>query len=172
MALRRRDADLLHGVLHVERASKEINSSAESMAGDKGLSFGPTKTHATRKLKPPGFLIPMIEAHLATSPATPTRCCSRARPGSRSGHNLSTSASSSPPSAPPSPRRYTRSAAMTSAALSLAVAPNLHVVKERLGHDDIRKTVNIYGHLLPSADDALAAGLDGWPDPSWLMQVV
>lgn len=42
-ALRRRDVDPLHGVLHVERALKEINSSAESMAEDKGLVFGPTK---------------------------------------------------------------------------------------------------------------------------------
>lgn len=37
--------------------------------------------------------------------------------------------------------------------------PSLHVVKERLGHEDIRTTINIYGHLLPSVDEALAAGL-------------
>lgn len=49
----------------------------------------------------------------------------------------------------------------TCASLSLA-APggNLHVVKERLSHDDIRTTINIYGHLLPSVDEALADGLD------------
>jgi integrase len=47
----------------------------------------------------------------------------------------------------------------TAAALSLAVAPNLHVVKERLGHEDIRTTINTYGHLLPSVDAALADGL-------------
>jgi hypothetical protein len=33
-------------------------------------------------------------------------------------------------------------------------------VKERLGHDDIRTTINIYGHLLPSVDAALADALD------------
>lgn len=43
--------------------------------------------------------------------------------------------------------------------LSLAVAPNLHVVKERLGHQDIRMTVSTYGHLLPSIDAALPDGL-------------
>ena len=48
----------------------------------------------------------------------------------------------------------------TCAALSLGVAPNLSVVKDRLGHDDIRTTINIYGHLLPSVDEALADGLD------------
>jgi integrase len=47
----------------------------------------------------------------------------------------------------------------TCASLSLAVAPNLHVVKERLGHEDIRTTINVYGHLLPSVDQALADGL-------------
>ena len=47
----------------------------------------------------------------------------------------------------------------TCASLSLSIAPNLHVVKERLGHEDIRTTVNIYGHLLPSVDAALADGL-------------
>lgn len=48
----------------------------------------------------------------------------------------------------------------TCATLSLSIAPNLAIVKERLGHDDIRTTINLYGHLLPSADEALADGLD------------
>lgn len=47
----------------------------------------------------------------------------------------------------------------TCASLSLSVAPNLHVVKERLGHEDIRTTLNTYGHLVPSVDAALADGL-------------
>jgi integrase len=47
----------------------------------------------------------------------------------------------------------------TAASLSLAVTPNLHVVKERLGHEDIRTTINIYGHLLPNVDAALADAL-------------
>ena len=47
----------------------------------------------------------------------------------------------------------------TAASLSLALTPNLHVVKERLGHEDIRTTINIYGHLLPNVDAALADAL-------------
>lgn len=39
------------------------------------------------------------------------------------------------------------------------MSPNLHVVKERLGHEDIRATVNTYGHMLTSVDAALADGL-------------
>lgn len=48
----------------------------------------------------------------------------------------------------------------TCASLSLGVAPNLHMVKERLGHEDIRTTINVYGHLVASVDAALADGLD------------
>jgi integrase len=47
----------------------------------------------------------------------------------------------------------------TCAALSLSVAPNLVMVKERLGHESIRTTVDIYGGLLPSVDAALSDGL-------------
>lgn len=42
-ALRRRDIDLLHGTLRIERAVKEINTSAEQ---DKELLLGPTNCPA------------------------------------------------------------------------------------------------------------------------------
>ena len=48
----------------------------------------------------------------------------------------------------------------TCASLSLAVSPNLHAVKERLGHEDIRTTINTYGHLVLSVDAALVDGLN------------
>jgi hypothetical protein len=47
----------------------------------------------------------------------------------------------------------------TCAALSLAVSPNLAMVQARLGHEDIRTTINVYGHLLPSVEEALSEGL-------------
>lgn len=47
----------------------------------------------------------------------------------------------------------------TCAALSLEVQPNLAMVQARLGHEDIRTTINIYGHLLPSEEAALGEGL-------------
>jgi integrase len=46
------------------------------------------------------------------------------------------------------------------ASLSLAVIHNLHAVKERLGHEDIRTTTNVYGHLVPSFNAALTDGLN------------
>jgi integrase len=61
----------------------------------------------------------------------------------------------------------------TCASLSLAVAwtytskssdLSLHAVKERLGHEDIQTTVNRYGHMLASVDEALADGLGAMHD--------
>lgn len=47
----------------------------------------------------------------------------------------------------------------TCAALSLEVQPKLAMVQARLGHQDIRTTINVYGHLLPSVEAALSEGL-------------
>jgi integrase len=59
----------------------------------------------------------------------------------------------------------------TSAALSLAADASergLFIVMKRLGHKDIRTTINICGHLAPDVDVAHADDLDAaWlaPDP-------
>jgi len=44
----------------------------------------------------------------------------------------------------------------TAATLSLAANPNLALVKERLGHENIATTVDLYGKRVPSVDAALA----------------
>jgi integrase len=44
----------------------------------------------------------------------------------------------------------------TCAALSLAASPNLTLVKERLGHENIATTIDLYGKRVPSVDAALA----------------
>ncbi len=41
----------------------------------------------------------------------------------------------------------------------LAVSPTLHAVKVRLGHESIKTTVDLYGHLVPSVDAGLSDGL-------------
>jgi integrase len=47
-------------------------------------------------------------------------------------------------------------------ATSLLIAAGAHpkAIQEHLGHRDIATTLNVYGHLLPSARDGLAAALD------------
>ncbi len=39
------------------------------------------------------------------------------------------------------------------------MSPNVHIVKERLGHSDIGMTINTYGHMVQSVDRALAERL-------------
>lgn len=49
----------------------------------------------------------------------------------------------------------------TCAALSLAANPSLALVKERLGHENIATTVDLYGKRVPSVDAALADAVGG-----------
>jgi len=209
-ALRRKDVNPLTGDLHIVNAIKEINSSAETLDGDKGLIVGATKTHQDRKGKLPAFLRELLTTFLA-EPSTPNRdglvlVIRDTKDGPEFDRSpdpfdpdavLFTTAGGSPirhntfykrvfrpiiagrPAAEATQGRRARPAVPglwpkghrlhrlrwhdlrhTCATLSLSIAPNLSVVKERLGHGDIRTTINTYGHLLPSVDAALADGLD------------
>jgi integrase len=167
-ALRRRDVDPLGCVLRVERALKEIHTTADALQREKGLVFGPTKTHAARKMTLPRFLCELLAAHLAQpSPGGngPDDLLFPTKTGKPTRHSLFYRRRFRPAVRVLWPKGHRLHALRwhdlrhTCASLSLAVAPNLHVVKERLGHDDIRTTVNVYGHLLPSVDAALADGL-------------
>ena len=44
----------------------------------------------------------------------------------------------------------------------MLIAANAHpkAIQDHLGHRDIQTTFNVYGHLLPQAQEALAAALD------------
>ncbi len=48
----------------------------------------------------------------------------------------------------------------TAAALAIAHGAHPMTIKERLGHASITTTMDRYGHLFPSADEALAEALD------------
>ncbi|MBW3601647.1 MAG: site-specific integrase, partial [Actinobacteria bacterium] len=49
----------------------------------------------------------------------------------------------------------------TAASLAIAVGAHPAVIRDRLGHSSITTTIDTYGHLFPSLDEALAEGLDG-----------
>jgi len=49
----------------------------------------------------------------------------------------------------------------TAAALAIAQGAHPLVIKERLGHSSITVTLDRYGGLFPSLDEAIADGLDG-----------
>ncbi|HEX4189229.1 MAG TPA: site-specific integrase [Solirubrobacteraceae bacterium] len=178
-ALRRKDVDLLHGELHVRQALKDINTTSEHLAADeKGLLFGPTKTHAARKLSLPQPITAMLTEHLAgplPGGPSPDALIFTAPEGGPVRHGLFyrrvfkptlTGVESKDPKkrrAPALPKHLHalrwHDLRHTAAALSIQVSPNLAMVQSRLGHEDIRTTINIYGHLLPSVEAALAEGL-------------
>jgi len=50
----------------------------------------------------------------------------------------------------------------THAALLIAQGVDIMTVSRRLGHENIRITLDLYGHLLPGQDEKAAAALDGF----------
>jgi integrase len=48
----------------------------------------------------------------------------------------------------------------TAAALAISVGAHPKVIQQRLGHSSIKTTLDVYGHLLPKLDVALADALD------------
>ena len=174
-ALRRMDVDLLHNELHVRQALKDINTTSDWLtAKEKGLLFGPTKTHAARKLSLPSPIAAMLAEHLTGSVpggTSPDALIFTAPEGGPVRHGLFYQRVFKPtlrgdrkrkrPGALPAAYHGLRwhDLRHTCAALSLEVQPNLAMVQARLGHEDIRTTINVYGHLLPSVEAALADAL-------------
>jgi integrase len=165
--LQRRDVDLLRGVVHVQRALKDVNGR---------LELGPTKTHADRTVSLPTFLRKMLSDHLAqpASDAGPEAYVFRMKRGGPLRHGLVYS-------------RYFRRAVRgyelrgkkipgalspakhglrfhdlrhTCASLSIAAGAHPTLIKVRLGHSSIQITIDRYGHLFPSVEEALAEALD------------
>lgn len=166
-ALRRRDIDLLRGELHVRRALKDINTTSTALTPDeKGLILGPTKTPAERKVSIPAPIRPLLQEHLAQhlpGGDGPDGLVFTTPNGYPVRHGLFYRRVFRPAveaALPPHKHRLRwHDLRHTCAALSLSVSPNLQAVQARLGHDDIRTTINVYGHLLPSVDEALSDGL-------------
>lgn len=181
-ALRRRDVDLLHGSLTVERALKDVGGR---------LIFGPTKTAKARRVGMPRFLVEMFSEHLAALDGGPDALIFRSPEGGPMRHHNMYVRDFKPTVK----RRYCsgcdvavgendgRCPECESADLANVLPPEKHglrfhdlrhtcasfliaagvhpkAIQEHLGHKDIQTTFNVYGHLLPSAQEALAAALD------------
>jgi integrase len=150
-------------VLHVRRALKDLNGH---------LELGPTKTHAQRTIALPTFLRTMLEAHLLASDGGPDDFVFRMKGGGPLRHGLVYN-------------RYFRRAIVgdpekgiegalparlhglrfhdlrhTCAALSIAAGAHPKLIAQRLGHSSITITLDRYGHLFPSVEEALAEALD------------
>jgi integrase len=200
-ALRRRDMNLLHREFSIRYALKEINTSAESLADEKGLLVGPPKSAASRRtIALPGGIVPLLETHMADpgvrapegyavarevdedhcelswsdDPNDPDRLLFVTPSGYPVRHNLfyrrvfrpvikGRAATQTHPKVPalwPQGHRLHsfrwHDLRHTCATLCLAESPNLHLVKERLGHENIQTTIDLYGKRVPSVDAALA----------------
>ena len=55
----------------------------------------------------------------------------------------------------------------TCAALLIAADAHPKAIQDHLGHKDIQTTFNVYGHLLPAAQEALAAALGASLDAAY-----
>jgi integrase len=157
--LRRKRLDVLRGTIRVEESLKEVGGR---------LVFGEPKSAAGRRtVSLPKSICDLLAEHLAVAAPGgngPEDLVFTTTTGKPIRHNLFYKRIFKPAveRALPAEKHALRFHDLrhTCASLSLAVAPNLHAVKERLGHEDIRTTINTYGHLVPSVDAALSAGLD------------
>lgn len=154
-ALRRRHVDLLHGCLTVEQALKDVSGH---------LIFGPTKTGATRRVGMPKFLVEMFSEHLEAAGGGPDSLVFTASDGGPLRHNNMYLRHFKPAvkKALPPAKHSLRFHDLRHTCASLLIAAGAHpkAIQEHLGHRDIQTTFNVYGHLLPSAQEALAAALD------------
>jgi integrase len=156
LALRWSDVDLLRGVLHVRRALKDVNGN---------LEFGPTKSHNTRTVSLPRFLRDMLEEHLASRPGgTPEELVFPSRTGKPLRHNLFYRRHFKPAARAvlPAAKHGLRFHDLRHTCASLSIAAGAHpkLISARLGHSSITITLDRYGHLFPSVEEALAEQLD------------
>lgn len=154
-ALRRRDVDLLHGTLNVERALKDVSGR---------LIFGSTKTAKVRRVGMPKFLVGMFSEHLAALGGGPDALVFTGAAGGplRHGNFYRRCFKPAVRAALPPEKHGLRFHDLRHTCASLLIAAGAHpkAIQEHLGHKDIQTTFNVYGHLLPSAQKALAAALE------------
>jgi integrase len=162
--------DLLRGVVHVRQALKDVGGR---------LEFGPTKTHERRTVALPNFLSDMLAEHLShPSPggSGPDALVFTSTTGLPLRHGLfyrrhfkvavrGKPATKNRPAVrgalPPHLHglRF-HDLRHTCAALSIAAGAHPKLISARLGHASITITLDRYGHLFPSVEEALAEKLD------------
>jgi integrase len=169
-ALRRRDVDALRGELSVNEAIKEVTAAAavKVPAGQRitgSLITGPTKTSAERRISVPAFLRDLLAEHLARplpGGDGPDAFIFTTAAGSAVRHNLFYKRVFAPVAAATFPGRALRFHDLRHTCAAWLIDAGAHPlqIKLRLGHKEIRTTMDTYGHLFPSAEPELADLLD------------
>ncbi len=168
--LRVANVDLLRHTIKVEEQLQEVGGR---------LVLGPPKTKAgIRKVTMPGLLAEVLGTHFNAAPVRSSglafpgpkggparaqnfrhvwlRACVRAELGWRRAPDGSFHRDDGPLSG-----LTLHELRHTAAALAIAQGAHPLAIKERLGHSSITTTLDTYGGLFPSLDEALAEGLDG-----------
>ncbi len=186
-ALRRRDVDSLRRRLSVVLALKDVNTSSENIADEeKGLIFGSPKNGESRVVVVPRFLNKMLMQHLEAdtppsprgypavndagelrwtrNPADPDRLLFTSTEGEPIRHDNFYKRHFKPArkAALPGEKQGLRFHDLRHTCASMLIAEGAHpkAIQDHLGHKDIQTTFNVYGHMLPSAQEALGAALD------------
>jgi integrase len=161
-ALRRDDVNVLKRELTVDEAIKELPAKQTDQLPEghvrltPSLIIGPTKTHATRKLSMPAFLADELAALISES-AEFIFTDSAGGP-IRHGNFYKRVFLANLPAKLKGTRwhdlRHTR------ASLLIEQGHREIEIMRRMGHEDIRTTLNTYGHLFPAAEESMAASMD------------
>ena len=153
-ALRRRRVDVLRGKLEVAESLAEVG-------GD--LHFGPTKNYRNRVVTLPKFLREMLNHQLVTYTAPePEALVFTASNGSpMRNSNFSSNVWKPAVQAAGLPEDL-RVHDLRHTAVAILISQGVHpeAIKRFLGHSSIMVTMDIYGHLFPSEQEALADALD------------
>ena len=132
------------------------------------MIFGPVKTaQSERTVALPKFLRELLAEHLAACTSGGTGPDALIFPGPQGGpmrHKLFYRRHFQPAvrAALPAEKHGLRFHDLRHTCASLLIAAGAHpkAIQVRLGHSDIRITMNRYGHLFPTEDIALADALD------------
>jgi len=128
------------------------------------LIFGSTKTGKARRVGLPKFLVDMLSEHLEALSGGPDALIFTGPDGGPLRHHNMYLRHFKPAvrNALPPDKHALRFHDLRHTCASLLIAAEAHpkAIQEHLGHKDIQTTFNVYGHLLPSAQKALAAALD------------
>ena len=151
-ALRRRSIDLAGPALLITESVTEVRGK---------LVVTPPKTGVNRRVPLPAMLREPLAAQLATRPEDPAAWLFVGQTGELVRH-LAVYRRHFRPAAARAGVPGTRWHDLRHTCASLLIAQGGHpkAVMERLGHSRITVTLDRYGHLFPTLDDALTAGLN------------
>ncbi|MGH2718384.1 MAG: tyrosine-type recombinase/integrase [Actinomycetota bacterium] len=159
-------ANLRDGTLRVDRSLTQVRSRGGLLAGyteiRPGLVLGPTKTGKVRSMLVPRFLLDMLDEQLAQFPPTKEGFIFSAALGGPVWHRNFYGRHFKPAVAAAGLTDELRFHDLRHSCAALLIGAGRHIeeVKQYLGHSSIRVTSDRYGHLFPTAKEAMREGLD------------